>query len=152
MSVLLRYTDSDCPFGIFKLFFRRSNSSILNRDMDINCILCQVISLKRFLLNNIVLHCTVLSFSKFLNSHCISATLPQTKIQCYGYGVSRHFNISVIWLRLVLLVGETRVPRENHLPVASHWQTLSHKVVLSKPRLSGILTSNVTGDRQWLHR
>ena len=28
-----------------------------------------------------------------------------------------------------LLVEETAVPGENHLPVASHWQTLSHKVV-----------------------
>jgi hypothetical protein len=25
---------------------------------------------------------------------------------------------------------------ENHRPVASHWQTLSHNVVLSTPRLS----------------
>ena len=25
LSVLLRYTDSDCPFGIFKLFLQRSN-------------------------------------------------------------------------------------------------------------------------------
>jgi len=32
-------------------------------------------------------------------------------------------NISVISLRSVLLVGETRVPRENHRPAASHWQT-----------------------------
>jgi hypothetical protein len=35
-------------------------------------------------------------------------------------------NISVISWRLVLLVKETGVPRENHRPVASHWQTLSH--------------------------
>jgi hypothetical protein len=27
-------------------------------------------------------------------------------------------------------VEETRVPGENHRPVASHWQTLSHNVVL----------------------
>ena len=33
---------------------------------------------------------------------------------------------------------ETGVPRENHRPVASHWQTLSHNVVSSAPRLSGI--------------
>jgi hypothetical protein len=29
----------------------------------------------------------------------------------------------------VLLVEETRGPRENHRPVASHWQTWSHNVV-----------------------
>jgi hypothetical protein len=33
----------------------------------------------------------------------------------------------------VLLVEETGVPRENHRPVASHWQTLSHNVISSTP-------------------
>jgi len=28
---------------------------------------------------------------------------------------------------------ETGVPGENHRPVASHWQTLSHNVVSSTP-------------------
>jgi hypothetical protein len=42
-------------------------------------------------------------------------------------------NISVILWRLVLLVEETRVPRENHRTVASHWQTLSHNVVSNSP-------------------
>jgi hypothetical protein len=37
--------------------------------------------------------------------------------------------ISVISCRSVLLVEETGVPGENHRPVASHQQTLSHKVV-----------------------
>ena len=36
-----------------------------------------------------------------------------------------------------LLVEEIRVPRENHQPAASHWQTLSHNVVLSTPHLKG---------------
>ena len=35
-------------------------------------------------------------------------------------------NISVISWRSVLLMEETGAPGENHLPVASHWQTLSH--------------------------
>ena len=43
-------------------------------------------------------------------------------------------NISVISWRSVSLVEETGVPRENHRPVASHWQTLSHNVVSSTPR------------------
>jgi len=43
-------------------------------------------------------------------------------------------NISVISWRSVLLVEETVVPRENHRPVASHWQMLSHNVVSSTPR------------------
>jgi len=32
-------------------------------------------------------------------------------------------NISVISWQSVLMVEETRVPGENHLPVASHWHT-----------------------------
>ena len=43
-------------------------------------------------------------------------------------------NISVISKWTVLLVEETRVQGENHRPVASHWQTLSHIVVSSTPR------------------
>ena len=43
-------------------------------------------------------------------------------------------NISVISWRSVLLVEETRVPRENRRPVSSQWQTLSHNVVSSTHR------------------
>ena len=35
-------------------------------------------------------------------------------------------NISVISWRSILLVEVTGVPRENHRPAPSHWQTLSH--------------------------
>jgi hypothetical protein len=41
------------------------------------------------------------------------------------------------------MVEETGVPRENHQPDTSHWQTLSHNVVSNTPRLyGGILTPN----------
>jgi hypothetical protein len=43
-------------------------------------------------------------------------------------------NISVLSWQSVLLVEETRVPGENHRPVASHRQFLSHNVVSSTPR------------------
>jgi hypothetical protein len=43
-------------------------------------------------------------------------------------------NISVISWWSVLLVEETRVPGENHRPVASHGKTLSHNIVSSTPR------------------
>ena len=43
-------------------------------------------------------------------------------------------NISVISWWSVLLVEETGVHGENHWPVASHWQTLSHNVVSSTLR------------------
>ena len=53
--------------------------------------------------------------------------------------------ISAISRRLVLLVEETRVPWENHRPVTSNWQTLSHNVVWSTPRMSRIRAHNVSG-------
>ena len=60
-------------------------------------------------------------------------------------------NISFISWRSVVLVGETVIAGENHRPVASHWQTLSHNYVSITPRLSGIRTHNVRGDSYWLH-
>jgi hypothetical protein len=42
-------------------------------------------------------------------------------------------NISVIWWGLVLLVEETGVQGENHRPVTSHCQTLTHNVVSGTP-------------------
>jgi len=60
--------------------------------------------------------------------------------------------ISAISWQSVLLVEETRVPGENHQPAASHWQTLSHNVVLSTSRMSRIQTHIVSGDRHWLYR
>jgi hypothetical protein len=55
-------------------------------------------------------------------------------------------NISVISRHSVLLVEETVVPGENHQPATSQ-TTLSHNVVLSTPRCSGIRTHNVSCDR-----
>jgi hypothetical protein len=42
-------------------------------------------------------------------------------------------NISATSWQSVLLVEETVLPWENHRPVTSHWQTLSHNVVSSTP-------------------
>jgi hypothetical protein len=56
-------------------------------------------------------------------------------------------NITAIPWWIVLLVDKAGVHLENYRPAASHWQTLSHNIALSKPRLNGIRTHNVSGDR-----
>ena len=53
-------------------------------------------------------------------------------------------NISVISWQSVLLVEETGGPEENHRPVTSHLQTLSHNVV--HLALIEIQTHNISGD------
>jgi len=48
-----------------------------------------------------------------------------------GYDVSRHFQQYFNYIVAVsLLVDETGVPGENHRPVASHSQTLSHNACI----------------------
>ena len=59
-------------------------------------------------------------------------------------------NISVISWRSVLFVEETGGPGENHRPVTSPRQTLSHNVV--HLALIEIRTHNIRVDRHWLHR
>jgi hypothetical protein len=59
-------------------------------------------------------------------------------------------NISVILWRSVVLVEETGEPGENHRPVASHWQTLSHNIV--PVALIEIRTHNISGDSHWFNR
>ena len=58
-------------------------------------------------------------------------------------------NISAISWWSVLFMKETGGPGENHQPVATHLQTLSHDVVSSAPRhaKSEIRARNIIGDR-----
>jgi hypothetical protein len=52
-------------------------------------------------------------------------------------------NIAAISWRSVLMVEETGVPGENHRPVASHSQTLSHNVVSRLPRHEWVSNSQL---------
>ena len=56
------------------------------------------------------------------------------KLPCVGLWLESWCLMPLPTRRSVLLIEETGVPGENYRPVASHWQTLSHKVALSTPR------------------
>ena len=61
---------------------------------------------------------------------CLSVLLFYRGVSFFFMVLNTTFNnISVISWQSVLLVEETGVLRENHWPVASHWQTLPHNVV-----------------------
>jgi hypothetical protein len=62
-------------------------------------------------------------------------------------------NISVILWRSVYWWRKPEYPEKTtKRPAASHWQTLSQKVVSNTLRLSGIRIHNFSGDRYWLQR
>ena len=47
----------------------------------------------------------------------------------------------------MLLMEKTEVPEENHRPVASHWQTLSHNGVSVHLAMIGMRTQDYSGDK-----
>jgi hypothetical protein len=50
-----------------------------------------------------------------------------------------------LW-RSILLVEETGIPGENHRPVTSNWQTVSHNDISSRHYMNGVRTHNLSGD------
>ena len=81
-----------------------------------------------------------------MNVTCICCILAENVLDIYILDTYAHicnmwfrvmvFNatsndISVISWQSVSLIGETGVPGENRRPAASHWQTLSHNVLLN---------------------
>ena len=67
--------------------------------------------------------------------HSRQVCVPMVRIMLFNATFN---NMSVISWWSMLLVEETGVPGENHQPAASNRQTLSHHVIWSTPRLSGI--------------
>ena len=77
----------------------------------------------RYLIFSVILYCKDASIC-----HC-----NQFSLVWFMVFTATFINILDISWRLVLLVEKTGVPRVNHRPVTSHWQTLSHNVILSTP-------------------
>jgi hypothetical protein len=72
------------------------------------------------------------SYSAGKDKKCFVLTLNRFRFRFMVFNATLN-NISVISWWSVLLVEETGVPGENHQPVVSYWQTLSHNVVSSTP-------------------
>jgi len=64
------------------------------------------------------------------NDVCFGVYQSSLMVRVKGFNATFN-NISVMSWQLVLSVEEGVVPGENHRPVASHWQTLSHNAVSS---------------------
>jgi hypothetical protein len=62
--------------------------------------------------------------------------------------------VKYFYLHIVgfFLVKETRVPGKNQRPVSSHWQTLSHNIVLGTPCHERDSNSSSSRYRHWLQR
>ena len=98
-------------------------------------------------------HCAL--YNKMYYFHCLTNETWRWTLHvlsyvfvCFMVFNATFNNISGISWRSVLLVKETGGPGENHLPVTSHWQTLSHNVV--HLALIEIQTRNTSDDRHWL--
>jgi hypothetical protein len=85
-----------------------------------------------------------LTTNNFPQNACIYLLTSKLFVCCLMVFNATFNNISVISWRSVLLVEETGGPGENHWPVASHWQTLSHNVV--HLAMIEIWTHNISGD------
>ena len=88
----------------------RSHYRVIEPNYDRNCCLWNIIQSEQRIARYIPPIIT--KSDTFLVSHC--------------FVWETNSGVSVISWRSVLLVNETGVPIENHRPVASHWQTLSH--------------------------
>jgi hypothetical protein len=147
--VVLLYIDIVINFSLVNVFYDNRTPSIINvlyYSETSTCRRKQNISIYKQVLTNRFI---------FLNGQ------PGNKWNCKFDNRVMVFkatfnNISVISWQSVLLVEETGVPGENHRPVESHWQTLSHNVVSNTPRhergfeLTTLLVFR--GDRHWIHR
>ena len=125
-------------------WFRRSSHAVAHLGTPANCLYgrgAYHLPNTRHSITSRLHDCTTINW--LLQRECISQQRIQAlviKTTYYSSGwwfmvLNPTFNnISVISWLSVLLVEETRVPGENHRPVASHWQTLSHNVVSSTSR------------------
>jgi hypothetical protein len=142
---VLRYADSDWPFGIFKLFivilprtFRSSPTSSPLHSAQLLQLAPPpfVFSLKHLLFKLFNYYCHFLITPSNGKTNIITiAHVIKTKYDLWLMMIHSTFNnISAISLWWVLLVEEIGIFGENGRPVTIHQETVSHNVLSSTPR------------------
>jgi len=118
LYALLQFTASNYPFDVFKF----------------------VLQIKLIYINIHMFYFFDEKISEITQNSCMYFWFGLVRFMVFNATCS---NISVISWRSVLLVEETGVPGENHRPVASHWQTLSHNVFFNENIISDITQNSL---------
>ena len=116
---------------IFKVS-TNTNSSACNINNNVQNIMSSITILRKYAFENNVCTVYAVAFSWYW---CKRFSIPLVDYSWKHVTVMEYNatfnNISVVSWRSGLLVKKTGVPREDHRPAASHWQTLSHNIASS---------------------
>ena len=96
LSVLLRFTDSDCPFGIFKLFLNVPKSTvykiILQKHLQHHIIILQINQVSEIIFERII-HATILVY----NNHLGLSNNRYMQNTCYTSNYNRFISTTKIY-------------------------------------------------------
>jgi hypothetical protein len=127
LSVLLRYTDADCPFGIFKLFLYS-----IHKSLETEVTICIILDL----LKRADYKSSIRYINFVLVSYLILLCTIMLRVRVMVFNATFN-NSSVISWRSVLLVEETGV-HTAWSEFERTWVVLNPTITQSRPRRSPI--------------